>query len=72
MAEIHFKEGERMISREEIMDKLIDATLSNSPKSSIDFEIDSSGSSIDEINGVILKILSVHEGNREIHIKVKM
>ena len=61
-----------MISREEIVDKLIDASLSISPKSSIDFEIDSSGSSIDEINGVVSKILSVHKGTREVHIKVKM
>ena len=61
-----------MISREEIVDKLIDASLSISPKSSIDFEIDGSDSSIDEINGVVSKILSVHEGTREVHIKVKM
>ena len=61
-----------MATREEILDKLIDASLSSSPKSSIDFEIDGSSSSIDEINGVILKILSVHEGNREVRIKVKM
>lgn len=61
-----------MISREEIVDKLIDASLSISPKSSIDFEIDGSGSSIDEINGMVSKILSVHEGTREVHIKVKM
>ncbi len=61
-----------MATREEILDKLIDASLSISPKSSLDFEIDGSGSSIDEINGVIAKILSVHEGNREVHIKVKM
>lgn len=51
-----------MATREEILDKLIDASLSSSPKSSVDFEID----------GVILKILSVHEGNREVRIKVKM
>ncbi len=61
-----------MISREEIVDKLIDASLSISPKSSIDFEIDGSASSIDEINGVVAKILSVHEGTREVRIKVKM
>ena len=61
-----------MISREEIVDKLIDSSLSSSPKTSIDFEIDGSGSSIDEINGMVSKILSVHEGTREVHIKVKM
>lgn len=61
-----------MTTREEIVDKLINASLSISPKSSIDFEIDSSGSSIDEINGVIVKILRTHEGTREVHIKVKM
>ncbi len=61
-----------MISREEIMDKLIDASLNSSPKSSIDFEIDGDGSTVEEINGVIAKILSTHEGIREVHIKVKM
>ncbi len=61
-----------MISRDELIDKLIDASLSSSPKSSVDFEIDGGGSTVEEINGVILKILSVHEGNRKVRIKVKM
>lgn len=50
-----------MISREKILDKLIDASLSSSPKSTIDIEIYGQGSSIEEINGVIVKILSVHK-----------
>ena len=54
------------------MDKLIDASLSSSPKATLEFEIDGAGSSIEAINGVILKILSTHEGIREVHIKVKM
>lgn len=45
-----------MATREKIMDKPIDVTLSNSPKVTLDFEIDGSGSLIDEINGVVAKI----------------
>lgn len=61
-----------MATRDEILDKLIDASLSSSPKSSVEFEIDGGGSTVEEINGVVAKILSVHEGNREVRIKVKM
>lgn len=61
-----------MISREEIMDKLIDASLNSSPKSSIDFEIDGTTWTGDALDELIVKILRTHEGTREVHIKVKM
>lgn len=61
-----------MISREEIMDKLIDASLNSSPKSSIDFEIDGTMWTGDALDELIVKILRTHEGIRELHIKVKM
>lgn len=61
-----------MATREEIMDKLIDASLGSSPKSTIEFEIDGTAWEIDELDELIVKILSRHEGTRELHIKVTM
>lgn len=54
------------------MDKLIDASLNSSPKSSIDFEIDGTTWTGDALDELIVKILRTHEGTREVHIKVKM
>ena len=50
------------------MDKLIDASLGSSPKSSIDFEIDGAKWTGDTLDELIVKILSTHEDMREVHI----